>query len=772
MTLSGMGDRKRTIESADTLAATVSAEESAETAFDAPRPVLADRYELLGFLGAGGMGAVYRVRDKELGEIVALKMLRPELSRNASALERFRREVTIARRVTHDNVARTFDIGDHRGEKFLTMECVDGGSLAARIGEEGALAEREVVDVGAAICAGLAAAHRAGVVHRDLKPENVLFAKDGRVVVTDFGIAHAGEGRDSAVIGTPAYMAPEQLTAGPVDLRADIYALGAVLFEMATGQAAWSGDSAMQLLAKRSVATAPPDPRAVRAAVGDSLRAITMKCMAAAPADRYASADDVAVALKSAATAPLGSTPAEDMPRPTRAGKTVAVLPLANEGAESDQYIADGLTGDIIDALSMTRGLLVRPRAVVTRVRTSDRTLEDIARELSVQVIVEGSIRRAADRIRLGVRVIGAEDGFQLWANRFDTSLEDLLVTGDAAARAIADVLTTQLPEVATSGVHDAVAIDLYLRAKETFWRNWHDSAIEAVAQFERALALAPSDPKILAGTAQAMVRMLFFGEGDRAAVLARSRELTERAVVVAPDLGDTWAALAAQRLNAGDAVGAARTLRSGLERAPNSAMLQDMVGRMFAEVTPIEEGIARLEIALGLDPTMMSARWELSRVLALRGEYERSDALVTQESSPAILAHRGRTALWRGEKFVVESAGPGTYAQFYTGLDRDKDLTDAQRAFLTERERNSVGRIRTLRLQRNAEVYAFVRDRENALSTIEKAIEADLIDVAWLDHCPLFEDLRTDPRFGRSYATLAARASRIRLALRAPPNR
>ena len=223
--------------------------------------VLAGRYELLGLLGVGGMGAVYRAHDRELDEEVALKMLRPAFLASAGALARFRREVKIARRVTHRNVARTFDIGQDGTSRFLTMELIDGPSLGRRLEDGGALGVEEALRVAREICDGLEAAHAVGVVHRDLKPDNVLLADD-RVVVTDFGIARIDRGdggaTGAAIVGTPAYMAPEQVLGQPADARADLYALGLVLFEMLVGRRAFDGDTPLGVAAARLVEP-PPD---------------------------------------------------------------------------------------------------------------------------------------------------------------------------------------------------------------------------------------------------------------------------------------------------------------------------------------------------------------------------------------------------------------------------------------------------------------------------------------------------------------------------------
>ncbi|MCW5838232.1 MAG: serine/threonine protein kinase, partial [Labilithrix sp.] len=233
---------------AKTISASLEAAPARVTSPEESPPLLAGRYELRGMLGAGAMGTVYRAFDRELDEVVALKMLKKELA-SSDMIERFRREVKLARRVTHKNVARTYDIGEDGGERFLTMEFIEGEMLGSLLARRGRLPLDEVVRLALDVCAGLAAAHAADVLHRDLKPENVIVAKDGRAVITDFGIARAAAPGDlsrtvGGIVGTPAYMAPEQVEgATDLDARADLYALGAMLFELLTGQMAWQGDS-------------------------------------------------------------------------------------------------------------------------------------------------------------------------------------------------------------------------------------------------------------------------------------------------------------------------------------------------------------------------------------------------------------------------------------------------------------------------------------------------------------------------------------------------
>ena len=253
----------------------------------------ANRYVVLRMLGVGGMGAVYAVRDDAVGETVALKILTLDVGgRSTEVLERFRREVRVARRVTHRNVARTFDLGEHGGIHFLTMELVEGESLDARLARQGRLPIAVGAEIAIQICEGLAAAHAAGVVHRDLKPANVLCARSGRVVLTDFGIARAladdgasAKVKTAGIVGTPAYMAPEQVSGGVADARADLYALGVVLYELVTGELPFDGDSPMAAAVARLLRD-PEDPRTHMPDLPAELAALVLRCLAREPAGR------------------------------------------------------------------------------------------------------------------------------------------------------------------------------------------------------------------------------------------------------------------------------------------------------------------------------------------------------------------------------------------------------------------------------------------------------------------------------------------------------
>ena len=751
------------------------------------------RYEILGLLGAGGMGAVYRARDTELDEIVALKMIHGELGSDPRILARFRQEAKLARRVTHRNVARTFDIGEHAGAKFLTMEFVEGESLASVVARRGRLSPAEALPILRDVCAAIAAAHAVGVVHRDLKPDNVLLGKDGRVVVTDFGIARAISDGTSAtktiggVVGTPVYMAPEQVEgARDIDGRADIYALGAMMYELFTGQLAWDGDTAYVVAAARLVRP-PPDPRAVLPNLPSGLADVILRCMAKDRDERYSTVDELLDALVKASAAesvkdmsPPATAPAIKVEG--SADKTVAVLPFHNAGSPEDAYLADGLTEDLIDMLSMTRGLKVRPRGVVAHLRGQDRDPSEVGRELQVEVVVHGSVRRTPAGVRVNARLIGVADGFQLWAKRFDRPAADALVINDEAAQAIAEALTVHFTAKRRAAPADPIAIDLYLRASHEYAKFWSADVARAVDLYEQALARAPEDPTILAGCARARVRLAFFGGEGATKSLALARQAAERAVAAAPENGESWAALAAALFMGGDAPAAVRAARTALARAPGLAHAQELLGRILLEAGHRDEAAARLRTALAIDPSTLTPRWELVRMHGLLGEWAQADALLDlpvgdRGDRVSNFLYRLRLAVWRGQDrpdldhppALGPEFGAVTRTQELREVIRTHELSDGYREAL-ETSRASVerrSRRRALFCQLNAEIYSYVFEVDAALVALKEAVDDGLLDLLWMDRCPVLDPVRRDARFAALRAEVEARVARIESALR-----
>ena len=772
------GEPKGQQELAATVAATVAASTAASTELLSGQ-VIAGRYEILGLLGAGGMGTVYRVRDRELDEVVALKTLQRGWIDAPGALEQFRSEVKLARRVTHRNVARTFDIGegedrsgpDGRADKFLTMEYIDGPSLAREIQDRGALGVGEALRVAGEIAEALRAAHAAGVIHRDLKPDNVLLARDGRVVVTDFGIASTGAALAGSLggtlIGTPAYMSPEQVEGAPLDARSDLYALGLVLFEMITGQRAFGGENAVAIAAARLLEPAP-DPATVRPGLPGAITAVTRRLLARAREDRPADAEAVLAMLAgidgSVATPPVAP------PVVRTAGRSVAVYPLRFTGAAEDAWIAEGLTDDLQDGLCMIRGLRVKGR--VTPVAGDDARAHGL--RIGVDLVVDGSVRRQGEGVRVQLRMTGVHDGFQIWARRHDAGLGELLALGERIAEELAQAAGA-VDAVAAAPVRGGVdprAIELYLRARGmplTF-----TDANPAIELLDQALVLAPREPRILAARAIAGARDVFRGGVAHDVALARAREQAERAVELAPELAEPWIALAHVRNHGNDSPGAMRAIRRALIVGPSVAEGHEIAARMLGEADRLDEAMRLIDQALWLASHLQFGRIERVRMLGLRGDFEgvRRELEILRGVSPtqhAIISTR--MSLWAGrvmhdgEALAQELAAfPRTYAMIVRGILAGSGLSAAGRGAIEAILGQSPAGSRTKRFfcQLACEAYAAVDDRAAAMAALAGSVAAGLEDLAWVDRCPVIAGVRAEAGFGGLRDEVRRRAAAI----------
>ncbi|MCX5740912.1 MAG: protein kinase [Proteobacteria bacterium] len=506
------------------------------TGVDVGADRIANRYQIVRWLGGGGMGRVYEAFDTELGERVALKVLSGGLTEEAH--ERFRREVRLTRRIQHRNVARMFDIGEHAGEKFLTMELIDGAPLTRLLGA-GPLGWGKLRSAALQIAQGLAAAHEVGVIHRDLKPDNVLVElATGRFVITDFGIARSGDDPNvtqiGAVVGTPRYMAPEQLAGRDVDARADLFAYGVMLFELATGTRPWSGDNPIAIAVAQ--ATQPSRPFVVPAEreVPPAFGALVMACLALEPDARPPSATEIARRITDETDPPDTATgrtpkfaittsgPAFVPPLPT-AMRTIAttetsivVLPVTC--APGDEYLADGMHEDLIDTLSTIPTVRVRPAGLVRGVIEPD--VRALGRALEVEHVVSVSLRRTPAGLRVAGRLIGVADGFQIWAHRADCVEAEILAQTDVLARGIAAALSTRA-HPATRPT-DPRAVDLYLRARAELRHFMAEHVQRAAELLEEAYLLTPTSAPILGARAYAAVQSWVFLADPKLVPIAR----------------------------------------------------------------------------------------------------------------------------------------------------------------------------------------------------------------------------------------------------------
>jgi TolB-like protein/tRNA A-37 threonylcarbamoyl transferase component Bud32 len=734
---------------------------TAATGVGEPVPqVIADRYEILGLLGAGAMGRVYRARDRSLDELVALKLVRHELLETAGTLERFRQEVKLARRVTSEHVVRTFDLGQHGRDHFLTMELVEGSSLA-RLLARGPVPLDEALRILRAACAGMAAAHAAGVTHRDLKPDNILVERTGRIAITDFGIARIESDParpNERFVGTPAYMAPEQVdsasTTGP---RADVYALGTILFEMLTRRLPFVGGDAMQVAYARLREPAP-DPRTL-APVPDALATIVVRCLSRDPAARFTDAGELGAALGAIVIAPIASSRPHEVRVPDRASLALAILPLRGSGDLAD--IAEGLTEEIVDVLSMTPALRVRPLSSVRAASQADADAFAVARALGVDVVVDGSLRRRGEHVRLSARAIGVDDGFQLWASHIDTTVDGLLSAGDA--QAIASALTVKIqPPARAAGNARATAI--YLECKARLRTHWLDGEfVGTIAQLEEAHELVPDDAAIQSTLAMAYARTAFYTGTS----LSRARTISERVIAASPESGEAWQAHAFVCHYDGAVPEATRAFLTALAIAPGLAMAQAALGGILLEAGALDEAILHLESARALDPTSASAA-DLARAFVFLGRDADAEAMLATMHAAPLFGEiwTGRFRMWRGiASDIVPTITPSMprnvvrFGEIAARVFRERAVGDADLAELVSTARTESTRLRASRFQFIAEFLLYVNRPDEALAMIEESVAAQLQDHQWMQHCSLLAPLRGTPAFEALAATVAARA-------------
>jgi len=684
------------------------------------------RYELVREVGRGGFGVVYEARDRELRRTVAFKAIRPGHGPQL-AEEALLREAEAAALCSHPNIVTLHDLGRSEHGPYLVLEFLRGETLAARLGR-GSFGLEEALRIGTEVAKGLAHAHAHGVVHRDLTPRNVFLCDDGQVKVLDLGLARAF-GRRIAEGGTPGYMAPEQRRGAPEDERTDVYAMGVILSQMLGGEPAGGGEGGHA----RSVPQGAPL----------AVRSLLVRMLDPDPVRRPRDAAEVLAALmapSAALPAPTGAarearTPRDPVPRPV----TLAVLPLTNlSGDESQEYFSDGITEEITGKLSRLRDMAVAARTSVERFKRTAIGARDIGVELGVDYLVEGSVRRAGDRIRVRASLVRAADGIQLWSDDIDAFMDDIFAVQERVATRIVESLGLRLgPDETRSlgrwGTRNAQAYDEYLRG-QALEQRFHDASqlLAAVAHFQRALDLDPDYAPALAGLAGAEAQTYRNVDSDPGR-LARAESLVKRALVI--DARLTRARMAKGELRAVrfDYAGAAEIFRAIVSDEPRNYFAWDLLCWCLGYCTPprateAEEAARR---ALEINPDYAEPYYHLARVLVAQGriaDAERALAELEERVPSSSLSESGR--FW----LLLGSGRPG---DALASLESEVALTRSN-----------------LKPAWAAAALAQAGDHERALEQLEAALAQGYRDVDDLRRSPYLAPLRRDPRFAQLLAS------------------
>jgi serine/threonine-protein kinase len=762
---------------------------------------LRDRYAIERELGRGGMATVYLARDLKHDRLVAVKVLRPELGAVLGA-ERFLREIQLTARLQHPHILPLLDSGEAGGLLYYVMPYVEGESLRDRLQHEGQLPLEDALRLTGEVAEALDYAHGQGIIHRDIKPENILISR-GHALVADFGIAlavkQAGAGRLTETglsLGTPAYMSPEQASAEPrLDGRADQYSLACVVYEMLAGEPPYTGPTAQAIVAKRMGEPAPH--LSIVREVPPALERAVTRALSRAPADRFGCVRGFSEALAKAPAALEGS----ERPRGhvfawagaaasvlaviavgwgvgrhnPRAGdallglsspRSVAVLPFHSLSADSsDGYFAAGISEDVSSQLARLSGLRVvaHTSARAVAMRTTDS--REIGTALGVAALLEGSIRRAGDQIRVTARLVDARTGAQLWAEDYDRTLRDVLGIQREIAEHIAAALNATLTPGEKAGLvvprtADPEAYRLYLLGHHHFARYTPPAIRRSIEYFEQAIARDSGFAPAYAALADAQVFLVLWGRARPHALMPAARAAAARALNVDSTLGDAHTALGLIAAAYDWDWDAAEThFRRAIELSPNSAYAHMWYGSFV--LSPLgrhDEALTELRRAVELDPVSLPVRWNLGCRYYFARQF--NEAVVELQRALELDPGFAPTRTWLGFAY----AGLGRYDDAIHAMQQavpDSAMTSnavlgAVYAWAGQRDRARVI-LRSLVARAKREdvhpmdfslLYAALGQRDEAFRWLRRAYEERSFLLIWINVATWYDGVRDDPRF------------------------
>jgi serine/threonine-protein kinase len=649
---------------------------------------LRGRYAIQHEIGHGGMAVVYLARDLKHDRDVALKVLQPHLA-EVLGRERFLREIRVAAQLHHPHLLPVYDSGDADGSLYYVVPYVEGGSLRDRLNRETRLELLAALQLTREVAEALDYAHRRKVVHRDIKPENILL-DEGHAVVADFGVARAiSEAVDTQItqpgllVGTPDYMSPEQTGDGPVDGRSDIYGLACVLFELLSGVTPFAGHTPLGVLARRLVEPAPRlSDRGISAPA--RLEQALACALALRPEDRFATAGDFARQLAEVANETTQSqatptaTPSSGSSWGAGLGErhSVAVLPFVNLSSEKEnEYFSDGMAEEIINALTQVKGLRVAARTSSFALKGKDLDAQTIAQRLKVNSLVEGSIRKSGNRIRLTAQLVDAADGYQRWSQTYERTMNDVFTLQEELAQAI----VRELPLPGTGSVQPRLvkpvtenleAYTHYMRGRYFANKRTAESLRLATGYFDQAIALDPSSAPVHSGLAACWSLLGFEEFGDLAPgdAMPRAKAAALRAIELDPSDPDAhlWLGVIAM-LYDWEWPEAEAQFRMATESAVNPiAHLWYAV--FLAIMSRYEESLARIRRAQTVDPISLPVSHTIARCYAWAGEYEKAieQLRATQQMEP----HHPLTYVWLGRAFIGMGRFQDALTELQTGMD------------------------------------------------------------------------------------------------------
>ena len=712
-------------------------------------------------LGGGGMSRVFMAEDTVLGRSVVVKVLPPEMASGVS-IERFKREISLAARLQHPHIVPLLSAGETGGLPYFTMPFVEGESLRARLARGAEIPIKEAVRLLREVASALAYAHRKGVIHRDIKPENVLITEQ-HAVVTDFGVAKAisaatqadGDGLTAVgvALGTPAYMAPEQVAGDPAtDHRADIYAFGVIAYELLAGRAPFTGRAAQALMAAHVLETPEPLNRR-RSGIPEQLAALVMRCLEKSPDNRPQSAEHI---LRSLDDVPTTHREEKDV-RPS-----VAVLPMVNtSGDPENEHFSDGLTDELIGVFSRVEGITVTGRTSTFALKGKGLSIRAITEVLRVEHVLEGSVRRAGDRLKVRVQLVNADESV-IWSDSYDRRLEDVFAVQEEIAQAVVRALEVKLVTIrgplVRPATKDLTAYDLFLKGRYVRRGMAPDQMRRAIDYLEQAVARDPTYARAYAWLSDSHWLQVVLASRPTSEEVPRAREYATTALTLDSSLAEAHWAVAQLLFGFDwDATAAERAFKRAILLDPGFEEARHLYAIFLIHCNRMEEAEAELTRTLEIDPLLAAAHQTFGRLhLSMR----RPDQAITHFREALTLEPMFSLAHAQlGHAYLQKGMPWDAISEFEAGARIGSPSDKAHLAYgyaMAGRREDAMAILANLVSPGNhpppfhmALAYVGLGDRPEAFRWLEQAREEHDPWLTTVNIDRTFDPLRVDSRFG-----------------------